>query len=155
MLCPSQKRPKPLNLPGMEASHRTPPPPKQGSSDRTFGWVMTAFFSLVGLWPLLHGHAWRGWALALAAIFALAAWLMPRLLAPLNRLWTRLGLLLHKITNPIVLGLAFYGVIAPIGLLMRLTGRDPLRLKRDAASASYWIERQPPGPPPSSFPRQF
>lgn len=139
----------------MEATHRTVLAPKQGSSDRVFGWVMTAFFGLVGLWPLMHGNAARTWALGLAAAFALAAIIAPHVLAPLNRAWMHLGLVLHKITNPIILGLAFYLVIAPIGLLMRLTGHDPLRLKRDASATSYWIERQPPGPPPSSFPRQF
>ena len=139
----------------MDASHRTLAPPKQGSSDRSFGWVMAVFFGLIGLWPLLSAQATRGWALGLATAFALAALLAPQWLAPLNRAWMQLGLLLHKITNPIVLGVAFYLVIAPIGLLMRLTGHDPLRLKRDAAATSYWIARQPPGPPPSSFPRQF
>ncbi|MBI5937114.1 MAG: hypothetical protein HY850_04630 [Betaproteobacteria bacterium] len=139
----------------MEASHRTLAPPKQGSSDRAFGWVMAVFFGLIGLWPLLSAQATRDWALGLAAAFALAALLAPRRLAPLNRAWMQLGLLLHKITNPIVLGVAFYLVIAPIGLLMRLAGHDPLRLKRDDSAASYWIARQPPGPPPASFPRQF
>ena len=139
----------------MDATQRAAAAPKQGSTDRAFGWVMTAFFGLVGLWPLVHGHAVRGWSLILAAAFALAVIVMPRALAPLNRAWTWLGALLHKITNPLVLGVAFYIVVAPIGLLMRLAGRDPLRLKRDDKAASYWIARQPPGPPPSSFPRQF
>lgn len=139
----------------MEASHRTPAANKTGSSDRTFGVVMAVFFAILAFWPLLHGEAWRGWALGLAAAFASAALLVPRRLAPLNRAWMQLGLLLHKITNPLVLGLAFFLTIVPIGLIMRLIGHDPLRLKRDAAAASYWIERKPPGPPPSSFPRQF
>lgn len=139
----------------MEASHRTLPAPKQGSSDRVFGLVMAVFFAALACWPLLHGQAPRTWALALAAGFALAALLQPHCLAPLNRLWTRFGLLLHRITNPIILGLAFFLTIVPIGLIMRLTGHDPLRLKRDAAADSYWIERRPPGPAPSSFPRQF
>lgn len=139
----------------MDATQRAATPPKQGSSDRSFGWVMAAFFGLVGLWPVFSGHAARGWALGLAAGFAVAAVLAPRVLAPLNHAWMHFGLLLHKITNPIILGLAFYIVIAPIGLLMRLAGHDPLRLKRDDQAASYWIARRPPGPPPTSFPRQF
>lgn len=139
----------------MDATQRAAAPTKQGSSDRSFGWVMAIFFGLVGLWPLFAGHAARGWALGLSAGFAVAAVFAPRVLAPLNQAWMHFGLLLHKITNPIILGLAFYIVIAPIGLLMRLTGHDPLRLKRDDQATSYWITRQPPGPPPSSFPRQF
>lgn len=125
------------------------------SSDRAFGWVFTAFFSLVGGWPLLHGEGVRIWALALAAGFALITTVSPARLAPLNRQWTRLGLLLHKIVNPVVLGLIYIVTIVPIGLLLRGLGKDPLRLRRQPDATSYWIERLPPGPSPDSLPRQF
>jgi hypothetical protein len=75
---------------------------------------------------------------ALALALALGA---PRLLAPLNWVWTKLGLLLHRIVSPIFLLLLFYGCIAPVGLLMRLSGKDPLRLKYEPAATSYWIVR--------------
>ncbi len=129
--------------------------PIKTSSDRAFGAVFTAFFSLVGLWPLLHGLALRPWALILAAGFALVTLTRPVWLAPLNRQWTRLGLLLHKIVNPVVLGLIFALTIVPMGLLFRLLGKDPLSLKRKPGTTSYWIARQPPGPAPDSLPRQF
>ena len=124
-------------------------------SDRSFGLVFAAVFFVVGLWPLLRGEAPRGWALAIAAAFLLASAFRPVLLAPLNRLWTRFGLLLHKIVSPVIMGFLFYGTVTPIGLLLRVLGKDPLRLKIDKAAASYWIERVPPGPSPESIKNQF
>jgi hypothetical protein len=80
---------------------------------------------------------------------------VPRVLAPLNKLWTKLGLLIYKVMNPIVLGLLFFVTIMPIGLLMRVFGKDFLRMKIDRNAKSYWIERKPPGPPPQSMRNQF
>ncbi len=114
----------------------------ESSSDRSFGLVF-------------HREPPRWWALALAAVFALVALSRPVLLAGLNRLWTKLGVLIGKVVSPVALGILFYGVITPIGALVRLAGKDPLRLKRDAGASSYWIPRQPPGPPPDSMTRQF
>lgn len=139
----------------MDHSRQASTLPTKTSSDRAFGMVFTGFFSLVGAWPLLHGLAPRPWALVLAGGFALVTLVRPAWLAPLNRQWTRLGLVLHKIVNPIVLGLIFVLTIVPMGLLFRLLGKDPLRLKRKPGTTSYWIARQPPGPAPDSLPRQF
>jgi len=125
------------------------------SSDRTFGIVLAAFFALIGVLPLLRGHALRLWALPLSVIFLLAGLAAPAVLAPLNRIWTALGALLHKITNPIILGVFFYLVFTPFGSLMRLFGKDFLRLKWVPHAESYWIVRQPPGPPPESIANQF
>ena len=127
----------------------------QGSSDRAFGLVFTGVFVVVGLWPLMSARPIRTWALCASAAFLLASVLRPAVLSPLNRLWLRLGLLLQRITNPIVLGLLFFGTVLPIGLLMRLAGKNPLRLGFDRDAQSYWIERQPPGPAPDTMPRQF
>ncbi len=127
----------------------------EGSSDRAFGWVFAAFFTLIALWPLWRGETPRWWAAGLAAVFALIVLLRPGVLAPLNRQWTRLGVLLGKVVSPVALGLLFYGVIAPLGIVMRLAGKDPLRLKFDRAAASYWISREPPGPKPDSMSNQF
>jgi hypothetical protein len=125
------------------------------SSNRTFGMVLAAFFALIGVLPLLRSHPLRLWALPLSAIFLLAALVAPALLAPLNRIWTALGSLLHKITNPIILGVFFYLVFTPFGSLLRLFGKDFLRLKWVPDTESYWILRQPPGPPPESIANQF
>jgi hypothetical protein len=126
-----------------------------GSSDRSFGLVFAVFFLIVGLLPLLHGQVLRIWALPLAAGFLVVAMIVPGILSPLNRLWTRFGLLLHSIVSPFALAILFYGVVTPTGLLMRLFGKDTLRLRPDKNAASYWIERTPPGPEPDSLKNQF
>jgi hypothetical protein len=127
----------------------------RGSSDRSFGIVFAVVFALIGLLPLAFGGTARPWALAIGGGFLLAALAVPRVLSPLNRLWLRFGLLLHRIVSPLVLGIMFFVVITPMGLLMRALGKDLLRLKLDKSLGSYWIERQPPGPPPESLTDQF
>ncbi|MGH6738880.1 MAG: hypothetical protein ACREDY_07580 [Bradyrhizobium sp.] len=125
-----------------------------GSSDRTFGLVMAGALVLVSLVNGGHrGRLWP-WELTAALLFLLAAWLKPALLNPLNWLWMKLGLLLHRIVNPIVMGLLFYCTIWPTGLVMRMRGRDLLRLKREPASDTYWIARTP-GPAPETMRDQF
>ena len=79
----------------------------------------------------------------------------PQMLAPLNRLWFRFGLLLHKIVSPVVLAIMFFLVFTPTGMIMRALGKDPLRLRLDKNATSYWIERTPPGPSPESLGDQF
>lgn len=127
----------------------------KGSSERSFGVVFAVVFTIVGLFPLMSGGAIRIWALAIAAIFLTLALLWQAPLRPLNRLWLRFGLLLHTVINPIVMALLFFGTVLPIGLLMRLTGKDLLNLKRDPRARTYWIDRRPPGPAPESMTRQF
>lgn len=127
----------------------------EGSSDRTFGFVFAAVFTFVAFWPLVHGHPVRWWSADLAILLALVAWLRPALLTSLNKVWTRFGLLLGAVVSPIALGVLFFLVITPIGLLMRLTGKDPLRLKFERSDESYWIRRDPPGPQPDSLTNQF
>lgn len=126
-----------------------------GGSNRSLGLVFAAFFVIIGLLPLLKGGGLRLWALVVSGVFLLAALAFPSVLAPLNRLWTRFGLLLHKIVSPIVLGIMFYLVITPTGLLMRVLGKDLLRLKFERRAGSYWIERTPPGPAPDTLKDQF
>ena len=125
------------------------------SSDRGFGLVFAAVFAVIGLWPLVGGGALRWWALAVAAAFLAVALVAPRLLGPANRLWTRFELLLHRLVSPVIAGLLFYVAVTPTGLILRLFGKDPLRLRLDASAKSYWIERRPPGPSPESMPHQF
>jgi hypothetical protein len=123
-------------------------------SDRTFGLVMAAALALLALLNGWHrGRLWP-WEATIAAVFLLAALLKPALLHPLNRVWMKLGLLLHRIVNPIVMGLLFYGTIWPTGLIMRWRGGDLLRLKREPAADSYWIVRDP-GPAPETMRDQF
>lgn len=124
-------------------------------SDRSFGFTFAVAFSLIGAW-LWWRQSKAGLPLIGAgALFALIAMTVPRILHPLNVVWMRFGLLLNKIVSPIMLGVIFYVVFAPVGLLFRLIGRDALHRKFDRQRASYWIQRTPPGPPGDSFPQQF
>ncbi len=125
------------------------------SSDRSFGLVFAAVFAVIGFWPWLVGRQPRLWAVALAALFLAAALLFPRLLGPLSFLWKKLGLALHHITNPIIMGVVYCVGIVPMGLLLRAMGKDLLRLKWDRAASSYWIIREPPGPRRGSMSKQF
>ena len=126
----------------------------QPGSNRTFGLVMAGALALVSLLNSWHlGRVWP-WTSAIAALFLVAALLRPSTLHPLNRLWVKLGLVLHRIVNPVVMGLLFYGTIFPTGLVMRMRSRDLLRLKRDSATESYWITRVP-GPAPETMKDQF
>ena len=127
----------------------------KGSSDRAFGLVFAAAFALIGAWPMLDGVAPRWWALVIAGACGVLAVAAPGILAPANRLWLRLGLFLSRIVNPLVTGLVFYLAVTPTGILMRLLGKDPLRLRIDPDAESYWIKRRPPGPAPDSMSRQF
>jgi hypothetical protein len=74
---------------------------------------------------------------------------------PLNRLWQMIGRFLSKITGPIVLALVFYAVVTPIGVMLRALGKDPLRLRRNAAAVSYWIKRSSPGSPLEALKDRF
>jgi len=127
----------------------------ESSSNRAFGLVFAGMLLVVSLWPVFHSGSPRWWAFGGSGVVALIALMRPTLLAGPNRLWTKLGLLLGAIVSPIALGILFYGVLTPLGTLSRLKGNDPLRLKRDASARSYWIPREPPGPPPDSMTNQF
>ena len=126
-----------------------------GSSNRSFGIVFAVVFAVIGLLPFAFGGGIRLWALLIGGAFLLVALALPSILEPLNRLWLRFGLLLHRIVSPIVLGIMFFLVITPMGLLMRALGKDFLRLRFEKDLPSYWIERKPPGTPPESLKDQF
>ena len=127
----------------------------KAGSDRGFGLVFAGFFGIVTGISLWHDSwAWH-WTLPLAVAFLVVALTIPNILAPLNRLWLKFGLLLYKVMNPLILGLLFFVTIMPIGLVMRAFGKDFLRLKLDRNAKTYWIDRTPPGPPPQSMRNQF
>jgi hypothetical protein len=127
----------------------------KGSSDRAFGFVFTVLFVIIGLLPLFGSGDVRIWSLGLAAVILAIALIRPALLAPFNRAWMKFGMLLHKITNPIIMGLIFFLAVTPTALILRARGKDPLRRKFDPAAQTYWIERDPPGPEPDSMKQQF
>lgn len=123
------------------------------ASERSFGLVFTGVFALIGLLPLLDGHPVRWWALVIAGVFAVLAFIAPRLLAPLHRVWMTIGKLLHRVVSPLVLGLLYSVAVVPTGWFLRARGLDPLRLKFDPAARTYWVTRE--NAEPVSFKNQF
>ncbi len=123
-------------------------------SNRSFGVVMAAACGIIGGLGYWWGSAyWPYWLLA-AATFLVTALLWPQILYPLNRIWFLLGLALHKVANPLVMGFLFFVVITPIALLMRLAGKRPLGLTyRD--DGSYWIPRDHGAPEPGTMRKQY
>ena len=127
----------------------------KGSSNRSFGLVFAVVFFLIGLFPLLGSGSIRLWSLGLGAAFLIVSLLRPQVLQPLNKLWTRFGLLLNKIVSPVMLAALFFLVVTPTGLLMRLFSGNPLKPGFDRKAESYWVKRDPPGPKPESMSNQF
>lgn len=127
----------------------------RGSSDRGFGFVFAGFFEILAAMRWWKDHGGAGWFAAAGITMLLIALVRPTLLAPFNRVWTKLALLLSKIMNPVIMGILFFLVVAPIALLMRLFKKRPLALEFDPAAKSYWIERTPPAPLPGSMKNQF
>ena len=125
------------------------------SSNRTVGLVWAAFLLLVALKPLLNGLPIRAWALALGVLFGLVALVAPGLLGGLNKVWTGLALLLHRILSPLVTGIIFYAIFAPAGMVRRRLGSDALRLQPQPQSSTYWLSRVPPGPRPDTMEQQY
>jgi hypothetical protein len=126
-----------------------------GSSDRRFGLTIAAILGTIGGGRLILGHSHSAWWLGAAATLALFAVYRPTALGPINRAWLRLGLALYKIVNPVIMALLFFSTIVPIGIVMRLRGKDPLRLRRDPDASSYWIGREPPNSSSETMRNQF
>ena len=124
-------------------------------SNKKFGIFFTTVFVIVTVYLLQDGlSAIACFFAGLAAIFSGLAFIKPEALLPMNRLWMHFGMVLGRIVSPVILGLIFFIIFTPAGLLMRLSGRDELRLKVKSAS-SYWKERQSGEPSGESFKLQF
>jgi len=105
---------------------------------RSFGLLVGGIFGLIGLWPMVWRHqSPRLWAVTLAVILVLPALVAPRILAPAYRVWMKLAEVLAWINTRILLGLVFFAVVTPIGLVMRLLGRDPMRRRLEPSTESY------------------
>jgi hypothetical protein len=112
-------------------------------SNKNFGIVFFLVFLLISLYPLLNNESIRLWSLIVSLIFLVLGILNSNLLSPLNKLWFKFGILLGKIISPLIMGIIFFLVVTPIGLIMRLLGKDLLNLQyRDYQS--YWIEKTGP-----------
>ncbi len=111
------------------------------SSNRSFGIVFFIFFLAVSLWPLTNGENIRLSFLTISIIFLILGIVNSKILAPLNKLWFKFGLFLGKIASPIVMGVIFFFVVTPTGIIMRLMRKDLLNLKKNNSN-SYWIEKK-------------
>ena len=111
------------------------------SSNKNFGIIMAIFFVIIALWPKFYGNEIRIWSIVVSFIFIFFALLFPRYLETLNILWTKFGFLLGKIIAPIIMMIIFFLIVTPIGLIMRLSQKDILKLKKDKNSSTYWINK--------------
>ena len=124
-------------------------------SNRSFGWTFTGFFILAGAYGLWHGGGHSLAMLALGAAMALVTLTRAAWLTPLNRAWMKLGELMGRVVSPLVLGVIFFAVFTPVGLVMRAFGRDAMCRRLEPARPSYWVPRAPPGPADDSYRNMF
>ncbi len=130
-------------------------PDVMSGSNRSFGLVMAAACCIIaGLGYWADTSHWPYWLVA-GSVFAIAAWCWPQGLAPFHRLWFRLGLALHAIVNPLVMGLLFFVVVTPVGLLMRLCNKRPLALRFEPEATSYWLIRDKSEMQPGPMTKQY
>ena len=113
------------------------------SSNRSFGIVFFIVFLLIALYPLLKDNDLRIWSLVISFIFLILGLINSKILTPLNRLWFKFGLLLGKFISPLIMGIIFFVVVTPIGIIMRLLKKDLLNLKYNKKE-TYWIDKSGP-----------
>ncbi len=113
------------------------------SSNRSFGTVFFIVFLLIALYPLLKGNDLRIWSLVISFIFLALGSINSKILTPLNRLWFKFGLLLGRFISPLIMGIIFFIVVTPTGIIMRLFKKDLLNLKYNKKE-SYWINKSGP-----------
>ena len=113
---------------------------KNNDNNKSFGVLFFIVFLLIAFWPLLESDSIRVWAIIISLIFLILGLLNSKILTPLKILWIKLGEVLGKIVAPIVMGFIYFVIITPIGILMRLIGKDLLGMKFNKNN-SYWIKR--------------
>jgi len=109
-------------------------------TNRNFGIVFTVVFLIISFWPLLKNGDIRYWSLIISFIFFVLALMNSKILTPLNKVWMKFGLILGKIVSPLVMGLIFFFVVTPTGIIMRLLGKDILNLKKNSKN-TYWLKK--------------
>tara|TARA_Y100001935_G_scaffold132572_1_gene109766 strand:+ start:523 stop:906 length:384 start_codon:yes stop_codon:yes gene_type:complete len=112
-------------------------------SNRSFGIVFFIVFLIIAIYPFLNQGELRLWSLIISITFLILGLLNSKLLSPLNKIWFKFGIFLGKIVSPLVMGLIFFFVVTPIGILMRILNKDLLNLKFNGKS-TYWIEKNDP-----------
>ena len=110
------------------------------SSNKNFGIVFFIFFLIVGLYPLINGESIRIWSIVLSILFLVLGLINSQILTPLNILWFKFGMLLGKFVSPLVMGLVFFLVVTPTGVIMRLLNKDLLKLKKNKNN-TYWLAK--------------
>ena len=110
-------------------------------SNKSFGIVFAVVFSFIALWPLLKGNEIRLWSLIISIIFLTLGLLNSKILTPLNKLWFKLGIFLGNFIAPIIMGIIFFFVVTPTGIIMKLLRKDLIKLKKNN-DKSYWIEKK-------------
>ena len=113
------------------------------SSNRNFGIVFFLVFLLIAVYPLTNNEEIKVWSVIISLIFLVLGLSNSKILTPLNKLWFKFGIFLGKIVSPLIMGIIFFLVVTPIGLLMRIFGKDVLNLKYNK-NKSYWIEKKGP-----------
>tara|TARA_Y100000590_G_scaffold438221_1_gene560781 strand:+ start:312 stop:695 length:384 start_codon:yes stop_codon:yes gene_type:complete len=109
-------------------------------SNRSFGITFFIVFLIIALWPILNSENVRVWSLIISILFFLLGIFNSKLLTPLNKLWMKFGLLLGKVVSPVVMAVIYFGVVTPTGLIMRILGKDILKLKKNNYN-SYWEKK--------------
>ena len=110
------------------------------SSNRSFGIVFFIVFLLISLYPLINDNDLRIWSLVISLFFLFFGLLNSKILTPLNKAWFKFGIFLGKLISPIIMGTIFFLVVTPIGLFMRMLGKDLINLKYNTKN-TYWIEK--------------
>lgn len=114
---------------------------KNKNNNRSFGILFFIVFSIVAIWPILYGGELRLWSFIIAIIFLIMGIMKSRFLTPLNILWIKFGELLGVIIAPVIMGLVYFLVVLPIGIFMRVLGKDLLKLKFKKNIVSYWNKK--------------
>ena len=112
-------------------------------SNRSFGFVFAALFFLIGIYPIIYSEELRIWSLIIATLFLFLGAINSKILNPLNFLWFKFGMYLGKIISPLIMGIIFFLVVTPIGLLMKMFKKDLLDLKYNSKK-TYWIKKTGP-----------
>ena len=110
-------------------------------SNRSFGVVFFVVFLLIGLWPILKGNEIRIWSVVISLIFLILGILNSKILTPFNKVWFRFGIFLGNFISPIIMGIVFFLVVTPTGLIMKLFRKDLINLRKNNSS-TYWIEKK-------------
>ena len=112
------------------------------ASNRSFGLLFFIVFLIIALWPLLNSEAYRLWALIISLIFLFLGVIDSQVLSPFKSAWIKLGEFLGKVIAPIVMFLVFFTILTPTGIILRLFGKDLLKIKKDKTCKSYWVDRK-------------